>query len=111
MSQTQRNARTETGVQIPSKYQPDPRLIDDPEELCYLYCTEGLAIREIAQEYSDNSYTAVYDALDEYGIRDEPCTVCGGQHDHSGGDVTGPVGASERGFDPPVSVDWSEVET
>jgi len=91
---------------VPQKYQPTQRLIDDPEQLRQLYCRDGLTVREIARQHTDYSRSAVYDALSEYGIIDncdcsERCS--NNRSDGSGGGVTGPVGASERGFDPPCS--------
>lgn len=92
---TQQSTRTMT----PSKYQPDDRLIDDPEQLRKLKHDEGLSIREIAEEHAEVSRTAVHEALVEHGITektvepDTPNTSCD----------------SHRGRDPPSSnrIDWS----
>lgn len=90
---------------VPQKYQPTTRLIDDPDRLEELYCRDGLTVREIANQHTDYSPSAVYQALDEYGIIDEESDErqMNNPSDGSGGGVTGPVGASERGFDPPTS--------
>jgi len=54
----------------PTKYQPSARLIDDAERLRQLYRSDGLSVREIATYHAEVGQTAVYEALDEYGILD-----------------------------------------
>lgn len=54
----------------PERYQPSPRLVDQPDELDRLYNEEGLTVREIADEHADVGRTAVSDALQDYGITD-----------------------------------------
>jgi len=80
-------------TQVPNKYQPEPRLIDDPAQLRKLYHEKDCSIREIAQHHAEVSSTRVYEALDEYGIIDESATS---------------MKQSERGCDPP-SLNWTKV--
>jgi len=47
-------------------YEPEPRLIDDPERLKKLYHTDGLSIRAIAANHTTVSQTAVFKALKKY---------------------------------------------
>lgn len=83
----------------PGKYQPDDRLIDDPDELRKLKKEEGLSVREIAEDHAEVGRTAVHDALVEYGITagtqqpETPNVSCN----------------THRGRDPPGNnaVDWS----
>jgi hypothetical protein len=78
---------------LPNKYQPEPRLIDDPAQLRQLYHEQGCTIREIAQQHATVGSTRVYEALNEYDIMDESATS---------------MKQSERGCDPP-SLNWSNV--
>jgi len=82
---------------MPPKYQPSPRLIDDPTELHRLYNERGLTVRTIAEGHAEVSQTRVYQALREHGVvevddRDQP------RHEKNG----------ERGTDPPT-VNWEQA--
>jgi len=82
---------------VPPKYQPSPRLIDDPTELHRLYNERGLSVRAIAEGHAEVSQTRVYQALREHEVvetndRDTP------RHESNG----------ERGTDPPT-VDWNRA--
>jgi len=52
-------------------YEPEPRLIDDPERLKKLYHTDGLSIRAIAANHTTLSHTTVFKALKKYGLQKE----------------------------------------
>jgi len=52
-------------------YEPEPRLIDDPERLKELYHTDGLSIRAIAANHTVLSHTAVFKAIKKYGLQKE----------------------------------------
>jgi len=52
-------------------YEPEPRLIDDPERLKELYHTDGLSIRAIAANHTVLSHTTVFKALKKYGLQKE----------------------------------------
>jgi len=52
-------------------YEPEPRLIDNPERLKKLYHTDGLSIRAIAANHTTLSHTAVFKALKKYGLQKE----------------------------------------
>jgi hypothetical protein len=82
---------------VPPKYQPSPRLIDDPTELHRLYNERDLTVRTIAEDHAEVSQTRVYQALHEHDVieatdRDTP------RHENNG----------ERGTDPPT-VNWERV--
>jgi len=78
----------------PDKYQPSQRLIDNPQRLRALYCTRGLSIVEIAEEYADVGKSRVGQKLKEYGLTDTSST-----------DSTR---SGNRGSDPP-HIDWSDA--
>jgi hypothetical protein len=64
-------------------YEPEPRLIDDPERLKELYHTDGLSIRAIAANHTVLSHTAVFQALKKYGLQNKTQ-----QHTDTGTDDT-----------------------
>lgn len=64
-------------------YEPEPRLIDDPERLKKLYHTDGLSIRAIAANHTTVSHTAVFKVLKKYGLQKETR-----QHDRTATDET-----------------------
>jgi transposase len=84
-----------TGTQVPPKYRPSQRVVDDPDRLRELRVEEGLSIREIAAHPdTEVGTTRLYEALREHGI--------------------GPSSEnSRRGRDPPTDtsqgVKWANV--
>lgn len=113
-------------TQMPSRYQPSDRLVDDRDRLRELYCSDGLTIREIAQEYAEVGRTKVSDAIREHGIDEEieqtkkekqatiEQDVCDFTTPHSGvvtdsrqqvGDDFHNEKNTDRGTDPPSWVD------
>lgn len=52
------------------KYEPEPRLIDDPDKLKRLY--DDLSIREIAENHANVGRSMVWNALNDYGIAGNP---------------------------------------
>lgn len=90
-----------TSNTTPGKYQPNPRVCDDPQKLRELYCDRGLTIETIAEEYADVGRSWVSQKLQEYGI-----TNTGSSDNPNHGN---------RGTDPPTnkassSIDWSDVQ-
>lgn len=51
-----------------NKYEPDPRLIENPAKLRSLYHGRGLSIREIAKNHASVGRTRVGEALHEHDI-------------------------------------------
>jgi len=85
-------------TKTPSKYKPSNRLIDNPQRLRALYCTRGLTIEQIAEEYATVGKSRVGQKLKEYGLTECNC-------DNSSDSTR----SSNRGSDPPQQIDWSEV--
>jgi len=81
----------------PNKYEADSRTVDNPQRLRALYCTRGLTIEQIADQYCSVSSSRVGQKLKEYGITDS--------EDSS----TDSTRSGNRGSDPPKKVDWSDV--
>jgi len=75
---------------VPERYRPDDRLIDDAERLETLYVQNGLTIREIATTHADCSKTRVGKALDEHDI---------GSHGDSESDTTATATTTARDSD------------
>lgn len=57
-----------TTQQLPERYRPSTRLVDDKDRLTELYCHRNLSIREIADEYATVSRASVGRAVREYGL-------------------------------------------
>jgi len=57
-----------TTQQLPERYRPSTRLVDDKDRLAKLYCHRNLTIREIADEYATVSRASVGRAVREYGL-------------------------------------------
>ena len=74
--------------QIPPRYQPDDRVVDDRDRLRELYCNRGLTIREIANEYAEVGRSTVCDAIHDHGLDNET-------------EPPEPKRKSDRGTDPP----------
>jgi hypothetical protein len=80
----------------PQRYQPEPRLIDQPDRLQELYWEDGLSANEIAEQYAEVSATRILQVFDEYGIET--------RSPHNG------TSDGERGTDPPADeVNWSSL--
>lgn len=67
-------------------YAPEPRLVDNPDELRRLYVEQDLSIREIAAEHSTVEKTTVWRVIDDYGINDDSpqCDTGDSAHDTDG---------------------------
>jgi len=76
----------------PNKYQPSERLIDNPQRLRALYCSRGLTIEQIVDEYAEVGKSRVGQKLKEYGLTECNC------NNSSDGTRSG-----NRGSDPPES--------
>lgn len=95
--------------QLPERYRPATRLVDDKDRLAELYCHRNLSIREIADEYANVSRASVGRAVREYGLTTTTdqthSTVVSSAH---GTDETG--GSAKRtatdNMDPP---DWGKL--
>ena len=49
-------------------YEPNSRLVDNPEKLRKLYHEKDLTMQQIADEYASLGRTSVHNRLHEYGI-------------------------------------------
>lgn len=86
----------------PSRYQPETRLIDNPDRLHELYHEQNKSVRAIAANHAEVSSTRVYEALEEHDvITDQPEQSV--QADSS-------VSDGRRGKNPPVQLDWSTAQ-
>jgi len=89
---------------IPQRYQPSQRLIDNPQKLREYYVTKDMTIRAIAQEKAEVSKTRVRQALHQHDIISETDSIdqrC--DNDRS----TQCDCHDERGVDPPT--DWTQL--
>jgi len=86
--------------EVPERYQPSDRVIDDSDRLKELYCHRDLSIREIASEYASVSRAAIGQALIKHGINDGNEDTAEQPDSHNNN--------CDRGTDPP-EVDWSRV--
>jgi len=76
-------------------YEPDKRLVDDPQELARLYYAQGLTVKEIANNHAELGRTSVYESLVGWGILIP-------DHAHSDcEDGSNSTDKSCRGHDPP----------
>ena len=101
----------------PERYQPDTRLIDDPDELARLYHERDCTIGDIASDHASVGQTRVYEALAEHGLlgdRDERQTTDGPENRATNADLSSnSTRSGNRGRDPPPPsrttphLDWS----
>jgi len=96
----------------PNKYQANSRTVDNPQRLRALYCTRGLTIEQIAEQYCTVSSSRVGQKLKEYGITDTSST----DSTRSGNRGSDPPESkiqqgrsSDTSDSDPPTVDWSEV--
>ena len=90
-------------------YEPDKRLVDDPQELARLYHGQGLTVKEIANNHAELGRTSVYESLVDWGILIP-------DHSHTDSeDGSNSTDNSCRGRDPPPDqsntdrMKWSQL--
>jgi len=91
-------------------YEPDKRLVDDPQELARLYHGQGLTVKEIANNHAELGRTSVYESLVDWGI-----LIPDHAHTDSESDCEDSNNNSCRGHDPPADqsntdrMKWSQL--